>query len=460
MLIAELKVWPSQRVLQGPQGSVSLEPLVMSLFLVLAARPSEVVGRRELFNTLWGSMGVGDDSLNRLIAVLRRSLTQIGVNSVRIETVPASGYVLRLAGAHTPERVSRDVEQAFSQAWDSWRLGIPEPDYLRIALLERAGEMKSDDARIYGMLALLHRHAAEYAEPERTSYHVSACDDASRKALALDDTQTEAATALVSVGPLYGRWIESSRRLKELCSAAPGHPVPENDLSVLEMATGQIAAAKHRRDRLIRADPLSAVFSYKSVYQHWSVGDRAGMDHMADRAMQLWPMHPAVWSVRFWTLVYTDRAQAALAMLDGPFPDGISEPMLIFLRQAINAYAEGEDGRQQQVVAAAEGFAGRGPAQAVAALFVLGLFNRVDEGFQVARRYYLQHGHASVPLQTTRDRPRLNEQHRRLTQILFTPACSAMRADARFSVLCQSIGLTAFWEQGGITPDYLNRTGA
>jgi DNA-binding winged helix-turn-helix (wHTH) protein len=231
MLIAELRVWPSQRTLQGPKGSASLEPLVMAVFLALAARPGELVSRRELFNRLWGSLSVGDDNLNRLVAVLRRTIASLGVTSLRIETVPASGYVLRLDGNCAVESVDSDVEQALSQARESWRLGIPEPDHLRIALLARAGEMKPEDSRISGMLALLHRHAAEYAEPERTSHHVSACEEAANRALEIDSTQIEAATALVSIAPLYGRWLDGSRRLAELCAAAPGHPVPENDLS-------------------------------------------------------------------------------------------------------------------------------------------------------------------------------------------------------------------------------------
>lgn len=284
---------------------------------------------------------------------------------------------------------------------------------------------------------------------------MSACEEAANRALELEGTQIEAATALVSVAPLYGRWLEGSRRLAELCAAAPGHPVPENDLSVLEMATGQIASAKRRRDQLIRADPLSAVFLYKSVYQHWSVGDHAGMDHVADRAMQLWPFHPAVWIVRLWTLAYTERIQAAAAMLEGPCPNGLPEPLLRLIRQVLAAAAAGGRSRQEQAAAAAVGFAGRGPAQAVAALFALGLLGRIDEGFAVATRYYLQHGEAPVPLHPLGDHPTLNEQHRRLTQILFTPACAAMRADPRFTDLCRSIGLTAFWEQSGITPDYL-----
>jgi DNA-binding winged helix-turn-helix (wHTH) protein len=456
MPIAELTVRPTERLVEGPRGSAALEPLVMTLFLALAAQAERVVTRRELFSRLWGSLAVGDDNLNRLVAALRRTLTEVGSSSVRVETVPGLGYALQLGPSSSPAEAEQQSRQALVEALDSWRLGLPEPDHLRIALLSRAGEMATgDQARIFGLLALLHRHAAEYGAFERVSDHVRACETAARRSLELEPAQAEAGTALVSVAPLYGRWQEASRRLSDLCAATEGHPVPEEDLSVLEMATGQIRAAKRRRDRLLALDPLAAIFCYKSVYQHWSLGDLAGMDHAADRAIQLWPFHPAVWTARLWTLAYTDRLPAAQALLAGPPPQGMPDPMLAFLRRVLDAAAKGDASSTDEAASAAVRLAGHGPAHAVAGLFALGLLRRTEEGFAVARGYYLHQGAQPVPLQTRSDHPKLNEQHRRLTQILFTPACAAMREYPRFTDLCRSTGLTAFWEESGITPDYL-----
>jgi len=454
MFIAELTVRPNERVLVGPNGSGSLEPLAFALFLDLASRAGTLVTRHELFSRLWGSLAVGDDNLNRLIAALRRVLRQLGVSSVGIETVPAAGYVLRLY-PYPSGSAHQYIQQALLEARDSWRLSLPEPDHLRIALLDQAAETDFGQAEIFGYLALLHRHAAEYSAADQASAHVRLCESAARRALSLNPSQVEASTALVSVAPLYGRWSDASARLTELCAAFPGHPIPENDLSVVEMATGQVAAAKRRRDRLIAADPLAAQFCYKSVYQHWSTGDQLGMDHVADRAMQLWPLHPAVWTVRVWTFIYTNRLAAARAMLTQPCPSGIPPAMQVFLRQVVTA-ADGDDrSARDEAVAAANALASCGPAQAIAALFALGLFGRVDEAFAIARAYYLQYGRTPVPLQPLADHPHLNEQHRRLTQVLFTPVFAAMREDPRFQELCSSIGLTAFWDQSGITPDYL-----
>jgi hypothetical protein len=129
--------------------------------------------------------------------------------------------------------------------------------------------------------------------------------------------------------------------------------------------------------------------------------------------------------------------------------------MRTLLSLALGASASGQADETARATEAALDLAGRGPAQAIAALFALGLLRRKNEAFAVAERYYLHQGRDPVPLRPGRDHPTLNEQHRRLTQILFTPACAAMREDPRFQDMCHAIGLTRFWEETGITPDHL-----
>jgi hypothetical protein len=321
-------------------------------------------------------------------------------------------------------------------------------------MLECAAREGGGDARVLGWLSMLHRQAAEYAPPNAHAEHVLACEAAARRALALDEGQIEAQTALVSVAPLFGRWAEASRKLAQICEASPGHPVPENDLSVVEMATGQVRAAKRRRDQLIAADPLSAQFAYKSVFQNWSVGNLTEMDHCADRALQLWPFHPAVWNVRFWTLAYSGRFAAAENLLDEACPPAIPDSLRTFLRRVVAAAGDDKPGEAEDVIALAQDHASGGPALGIAAMFALGLFDRTDAMFALATRYYLQSGEAPVPLQPRAGHPQLNEQHRRLTQILFTPVCASMRDDPRFDALCVSIGLSTFWDECGITPDF------
>lgn len=83
------------RHLCGPAGDVRLEPRVAQLLDCLARRRGEVVTRQTLLAEIWPNLVVGDDSLNRLVARLRRSFQQVDTrHDLVIETIPKSGYRL------------------------------------------------------------------------------------------------------------------------------------------------------------------------------------------------------------------------------------------------------------------------------------------------------------------------------------------------------------------------------
>jgi len=41
--------------------------------------------------------------------------------------------------------------------------------------------------------------------------------------------------------------------------------------------------------------------------------------------------------------------------------------------------------------------------------------------------------------------------------MLFLPVCAPLRAHPHFLRLCADMGLAAYWESAGITPDFLDR---
>src|SRR5690349_12414956 len=87
-----LRVSPSRRLIEGPAGSASLEPIVMKVFLLLLDGAGEVVTRDELFDNAWGGVIVGDDSLNRAIARVRKVANETAPGLFEIETIPRTGY--------------------------------------------------------------------------------------------------------------------------------------------------------------------------------------------------------------------------------------------------------------------------------------------------------------------------------------------------------------------------------
>src|SRR5512146_1035477 len=89
-----LHVSPALRQVDGPGGRATLEPIVMKVFLLLLEARGSVVTRDELFSNAWGGVFVGDDSLNRAIARVRKIAIEVAPGFFEIETVPRTGYRL------------------------------------------------------------------------------------------------------------------------------------------------------------------------------------------------------------------------------------------------------------------------------------------------------------------------------------------------------------------------------
>jgi DNA-binding winged helix-turn-helix (wHTH) protein len=91
-----IRVSPSRRLVEGPAGRLNLEPLIMQVFLLLLDARGTVVTRDQLFDACWGGVVVGDDSLNRAVARVRRIAIEVAPGSFEVETIPRTGY--RLVG--------------------------------------------------------------------------------------------------------------------------------------------------------------------------------------------------------------------------------------------------------------------------------------------------------------------------------------------------------------------------
>ena len=458
--LGAVRVSPARRVLDGLRGPVAVEPLVMTLLVELSRNAGRVVTRRTIFELCWGSAAIGDDSLNRIVAALRKALHEAGEGLVTVETVPRTGYILRLhdlGGAQTSSASGNSVRRAIEDGLDSIWHGLPQPDNLRLEALRQAVQAEPDNPAAWGMLALLSRYAAEYAEPPANSDYVAECQASAARALALDPREVNALVALATVAPLFGRWLDARRRLGAVTDAMPSCLVAIHEFAITEMATGQVRAAWTIVDALLEKIPVAACLQYKFVYQSWSCGELARMDHVGDQAVQLWPTHPAVWTARFWTLAYTDRVQAALRMLDDPVRPRIPPPFLNFYRAVAAARATGDADALNRAAATSLEVAGSGPGWAIAAMFALGLLQRPREQLAVASAYYLREGPRPVPVRRVEGEPSINDQHRRVTQILFTPAFADARADSGFDRLCDRIGLSEYWDATGAPPDFVER---
>ncbi len=93
-------VRPALNRVSGPQGDVQIEPRVMKVLLVLAAKPGKVVSRLDLLDEVWTDAVVGEEILTRAISELRRVFGDSARTPLYIETIRHHGY--RLIAEVTP----------------------------------------------------------------------------------------------------------------------------------------------------------------------------------------------------------------------------------------------------------------------------------------------------------------------------------------------------------------------
>ncbi|MBC7520787.1 MAG: winged helix-turn-helix domain-containing protein, partial [Sandarakinorhabdus sp.] len=93
--LGPLVVEPGLRqVVDAAGASETIEPRVMQVLVVLAMANGGIVSRDDLVRKCWEGRIVGDDSINRVIARLRKLADDPGAGGFHIETITKVGYRL------------------------------------------------------------------------------------------------------------------------------------------------------------------------------------------------------------------------------------------------------------------------------------------------------------------------------------------------------------------------------
>jgi len=492
-----MAISPSRRHVEGPTGQIQVEPLIMQVFLLLLDARGAVVTRNELFDQCWGGVIVGDDSLNRAIAGVRRIAAEMGPGLFEIETIPRTGYRLRgeiltsevTAGAaeeHSPSPISRrmmlggavaTVGGAAGLWWivreradpgvaglldDGKRIlreGSPDSEAQGVDLFRQAAQLEPGNDEAWGLLALALRNVIEQAPPSRTADAVLECESAARRALAINPKEGNALSALAMMRPEFGNWYEAEASLLNVLRVAPDNLAAMAHLGLLFQSVGRTRDSGILNDRVVGLDPLSPVYQFRRAMRLWIIGQIEESDRTIDRALQLWPRHPAVWNARLIIFAFTGRAEAAERFLDD-----IQIRPLTHMRATeeiwrISLRALGAGVRTDVTAAVAANIiaAPQSGGSAARAVMILSALGKVDAAFDVANGYLLRRGPLIGTLWTSKNEMPVNDVHWRRTMNLFTPATAAMRSDPRFEALCDGIGMTAYWRKRGIWPDPMFR---
>jgi len=463
----------------------------MKVFLLLIDAGGSVVTRDELFESAWGGAFVGDDSLNRAIARVRKIASETAPGLFEIETIPRTGYRLTGAIIHelnapTPAQsesektlvVSRralvgGVAAAAALAgvgglfWigrartdsrfdvlmesgkDALRVDRPSSKYF-----EQAVAIEPRNAQAWGLLAYSRSNGVLTATA-LTDQSAQAADQAARKALELDPNEPNALLALALVQGDLQDWYSREESYRRILAIDPNSSNTMRFLGTLLHGVGRCRDSLAVVERAIAIDPLVPDHWIRKGGRLWVLGLVADADRVIDRAMQLWPTHPTVRLMRLMTYMFTERTRAALAMIEEEkaHPIFVSEAAAPVWRASLAAL----ETRTAPAIAAAvkanvDGSEGS-PQIAALAILVLSALREVDAAFEVANGFLLDRGAVIVRPRPDPKLPRINNPGWRNTFGLFTPPTRAMRLDSRFKPLAEGLGLAEYWRKRGIGPD-------
>ena len=488
--LGEAVVSPSARTVTGPAGRIDVEPRVMQLLVVLADAQGAVVTRATLFRRCWGSPAVSDDSLNRAVRSLRKIADEVAQGSFELETIPRTGYRLTTAASSAQaaplQSFSRRKILYVGLAAAAAGLGVPGYRWLakdrgdpRVAalierseltlrngslhgeaaavrLLEQAARIDPSNALVWGRLALARYRQAEHAPPGQTADLTASTQEAASRALALDSRQVDARASLALLPPYYGDWLAAGRRMDSVLAIDPLHLATLDARSFMRSGVGFARSASLERLEIAAPHPLDVGQQFKLIYAHWILGNVPAADRAADRALQLWPKHPAAWFGRLWTLAFTGRPERALAHVNDaaarpPLPPANVE----MLRTAMTAIAGRRPADVERAVELTLGLLALGPSNSVNAIMILASLGKLDAAFDVASAYLLERGPLLANIRWRPDQLSVDTQRRRKLNMLFVPVTAGMRADPRFMTLATQIGLAKYWDQVGIAPDFM-----
>jgi DNA-binding winged helix-turn-helix (wHTH) protein/tetratricopeptide (TPR) repeat protein len=496
--IGKVRVCPATRTVTGPGGRTQVEPRVMQVLIVLADAAGAVVTRETLLERCWGGVFVGDDSLNRAIAGVRRIISGVGGGSFQVETVPRTGYrlVVNPNEAATSDAVPGPVtdtanagqiprrvvlggalaaasgglafwvgrsprqdpaERLVEESRVAARAGTPEAARQAIALLEQAVAISPDSATAWGLLALTRARADEHAVTKVTS-PAAQIDREANRALQIDESNADAKAALAIAVPYYGDWLAAERRFDAVLAQHPDHVFTKDSRLFLLGAVGRMRESAEARLALSRHALLDADLQFRQIYALWFLGRNSEGDRVASRAMEMWPGHPGIWFGRLWLLAGTGRFDRALAHIeDRAARPPLPPPMIETLRSAMSAAGTAEPAQVEAATRRVMAGVGQNVAAVVNAMMLLNLMGATDQAFELARAYYLEQGPIVAAMQWRPGQPVVPDQRRRKTNMLFTPSAAAMQRDSRFLPLMEQMGLVDYWRRRGIAPDFLAR---
>ncbi|NML06962.1 winged helix-turn-helix domain-containing protein [Sphingomonas sp. G-3-2-10] len=510
--LGSLTIRPALRQIAHDGGAEEVvEPRVMQVLVALAREPGAILSRDDLTTSCWEGRVVGEDAINRVISRLRRVAEGIGEAAFRIETITKVGYRLipgegiaapasgpipaidaELAAARDEARKLRldrramligsgaavvaaggwwsyrrftapaaepappaDVAPLMFQASLMLQQGTPEGGSQAAGLLRRVVEKHPEYADGWGMLALTYIGGSNARTPEQSRTLRDRADEAMRRAEALDPGNIYVRIARLGLRPYIGSWRAAEQVLRPALVSHPGNPLLTGSLAGTMMSVGRCRDAATLLDGLAGKVPPTPGIAYTYAQTLWGAGRLDDADRAIGEAYALFPTHFAVWFTRFYFMLYTGRAEQSLAMyenVDGR-PAAISDSnfaMIVAVARAMLSRKEADIDEAMRLNLAGARIASGYAENTIQFASALG---RLDAAFEVVNAYFFERGFKTSDQRFPEQRT-YNSRINRRTHFIFLPSTAAMRADPRFEALVGELGLTKYWREAGILPDY------
>lgn len=476
--IGNVHIYPSLRQVEGPSSLETGEPRVIQVLIALADAQGKVLSREELIRICWEGRIVGVDAVNRAVAEVRRILSATGADFA-VETVQRVGY--RLIGvdwqqtlSSAPElqgqRISRRQLIAGGVATATLVAGVGAALIGRKkraeidALVERGRILQSSgNADAERQAEALFKQAigmdSERADAWGWLAAVVHDSDKSRKAalhaIELDPREPNARTVLAFQSRDLDAWTLWEDALLEVLDDAPDCALALQHLTFFYQGMGRCKDSWLTNERVIRIEPFNPAHLHRRALKHWIFGRVGAADRVIDQAMRLWPRHAGVWNARMLIYACTNRAPAALALLDDTTsrPESLTLPSIESWRAGLEAIAS----RTSQAIATAlevcTRTATQAPGLAANAIMLFSYLRKLDAAYEVADGLFEGRGRAIQQRRGVSMKGIYSSSSWGRTQFLFIPATDAFRGDPRFADLCQRLGHVDYWRKRGIWPD-------
>lgn len=467
-------------MIEGPSGTAKGEPRVIQVLVALADARGAVLSRGDLLRLCWQGRIVGDDAINRAVAEVRRIAAAVGAG-FEVETVSRVGY--RLIGVDWDDQPG-PADVAAGPGREIGRRGLIAGGIAAVAVLAGGGaavvysrrNAEIDDLIERGRLlqgadrpaderraeALFRQAIAR--DPRRADAwgwlaivldDQGAAREAAQHALSLDPREPNARAVLAVQSRDLGAWTQWEDALLGVLADAPDTTRALSSLTLFYQGMGRCGDSWSTNERAIRVEPFNPAHQHRRALKHWIFGRIGEADKVANQALRLWPRHSTVWNARMLIYAFTDRAAAALGLLDdmASRPDRLTPLGVESWRAGLNAIATRAPADIGRALRVCTDTAMVAPGLAANAIMFFSHLGELDAAYRVAGGLFEGRGTVVQTARSGGNKDFYSDTLWGRTQFLFIPATAPFRADPRFPELCRRMGHVAYWQKRGIWPD-------